>query len=420
MPTIIEMPKLSDTMTTGTVVKWLKNEGDVVKSGDIVALIETDKSTMDLEVFDSGTLLKIIAPAGAVVSCKGPIGVIGAKGEKIDESLLKPALVGAASAPAPGAASMTPSSSSSSINVPKDAPSSSSSRIKASPLAKKVAKEVGVDLDRLSGSGPSGRIVRSDVLSASANGSSIAAGASNWGVSTPGQIAREERVILTNIRQTIARRLLESKTQIPHFYLSIEIDASHLVNLRSSLNETLGKLAKPYKLSLNDFIMKASVEAIRKIPAVNASFEGDAIHQFGDIQLAFAVAIDGGLITPIIRQAQEKNLKSLSDETKVLAAKAKEGKLKPEEYTGGTFTISNLGMYGIDQFNAIINPPQAAILAVGNVLKKPVVNDQDQIVVGHRLTLTLSCDHRVVDGAIGAQFLNELRRLLENPALLLL
>jgi pyruvate dehydrogenase E2 component (dihydrolipoamide acetyltransferase) len=171
---------------------------------------------------------------------------------------------------------------------------------------------------------------------------------------------------------------------------------------------------------LNDFVMKASVEALRKVPAVNASFEGDAIHQFSDVHLAFAVAIDGGLITPIIRQAQNVNLKGISDQTKSLAAKAKEGKLKPEEYMGGTFTISNLGMYGIDQFNAIVNPPQAAILAVGNVVKKPVVNDQDQIVVGHRLILTLSCDHRVVDGAIGAQFLSELRRLLESPAVLLL
>ena len=281
-----------------------------------------------------------------------------------------------------------------------------------------MALEAGIDLHRVAGTGPGGRIVRQDVLAAAAAGP--APTSNNWGLSNPGPIAAEGQLQLTNMRQTIARRLLESKTQIPHFYLSIDVDAGPLVTLRTTLNEAFSKLPKPYKLSLNDFVMKATVDALRKVPAVNASFEGQSIHQFSEIHLAFAVAIDGGLITPTIRSAQNLNLKGLSDATKALAGRAKDNKLKPEEYTGGTFTVSNLGMYGIDQFYAIINPPQAAILAVGNVVKKPVVSAEDQIVVGHRLNLTLSCDHRVVDGAIGAQFLAEMRQCLENPALLLL
>lgn len=425
MANIISMPKLSDTMTTGTVVKWLKNEGDKIEPGDVLALIETDKATMDLEAFESGYLLKIAAPAGASVPCKAAIGVIGAKDEKFDSSLLVATPVGESlvAAPVPSSnvsALLTTSPIPVSTGAPAPTAASSTERVKASPLAKKVAQELGVPLSGLAGSGPGGRVVKKDVLAAGSNGSATAGGGTGWGLHPVGPIAKEERIVLTNMRQTIARRLLESKTQIPHFYLTIEVDAAPMVELRAQLNDGFAKLPKPFKLSLNDFVMKASTEALRRVPAVNASFEGDAIHQFPDVHLAFAVAIEGGLITPIIRAAQNKNLKQISDDTKSLAAKAKDGKLKPEEYMGGTFTISNLGMYGIDQFNAIVNPPQAAILAVGNVVKKPVVNAADQIVVGQRLNLTLSCDHRVVDGAIGAQFLSELRRLIESPALLLL
>jgi pyruvate dehydrogenase E2 component (dihydrolipoamide acetyltransferase) len=218
----------------------------------------------------------------------------------------------------------------------------------------------------------------------------------------------------------IAKRLLESKTQIPHFYLEIEIDAKPLIELRAQLNDALGKLTPPVKLSLNDFVLKATAEAVRRVPAVNASFEGDSIRQFADVQLSFAVAIAEGLITPVIREAQNKSLIQINAEAKALAAKAREGKLKPEEFQGGTFTVSNLGMLGIDRFSAIINPPQAAILAVGNIVKKAVVGPNDAIIVGHRQSITLSCDHRVIDGAVGAAYLKELRELIEKPALLLL
>jgi pyruvate dehydrogenase E2 component (dihydrolipoamide acetyltransferase) len=222
------------------------------------------------------------------------------------------------------------------------------------------------------------------------------------------------------MRSVIAKRLLESKTTIPHFYLEIEVDAKPMMELRAQLNETLGKITPPVKLSLNDLVLKAAAEAVRRVPAVNASFEGDSIRQFPDVQLSFAVAIAEGLITPIIKEAQNKSLIQISGEAKSLAGKAKEGKLKPEEFQGGTFTVSNLGMLGIDSFCAIINPPQAAILAVGNIVKKPVVDANDNIVVGLRQSFTLSCDHRVVDGAVGAAYLKELRELIEKPALLLL
>jgi pyruvate dehydrogenase E2 component (dihydrolipoamide acetyltransferase) len=233
-------------------------------------------------------------------------------------------------------------------------------------------------------------------------------------------VAKEGSTKLTTMRSVIAKRLLESKTTIPHFYLEIEVDAKPMLELRAQLNETLGKLTPPVKLSLNDLVLKAAAEAVRRVPGVNASFEGDSIRQFADVQLSFAVAIAEGLITPIIKEAQNKSLLQISGEAKSLAAKAKDGKLKPEEFQGGTFTVSNLGMLGIDSFCAIINPPQAAILAVGNIVKKPVVDANDNIVVGLRQSFTLSCDHRVVDGAVGAAYLKELRELIEKPALLLL
>jgi pyruvate dehydrogenase E2 component (dihydrolipoamide acetyltransferase) len=291
-------------------------------------------------------------------------------------------------------------------------------RIKASPLAKKIAAEKGVALATLTGSGPGGRIVKQDVLNAPANGR--APSGDGPSIYASGPIAKEGSTKLSTMRSVIAKRLLESKTTIPHFYLEIEVDAKPLLDLRAQLNDSLGKLDPPVKLSLNDFVLKAAAEAVRRVPAVNASFEGDSIRQFADVQLAFAVAIAEGLITPIIREAQNKSLLQISSEAKALAVKAKEGKLKPEEFQGGTFTVSNLGMLGIDRFSAIINPPQAAILAVGNIVKKPVVGANEEIVVGHRQSITLSCDHRVVDGAVGAAYLKELRELIEKPALLLL
>ena len=410
----ILMPLLSPSMTEGTLVKWLKKEGDAVKSGDVLAEVETDKATMDLEAFDSGILRKVLVTEGTKVPVQTRIGIIGTKDEKIDES--------APAAPAPAAPKETSApkeeAKASAAASPAPAPTATSngSRVKASPLAKKVAADMGVALATLTGSGPGGRIVKKDVLSAPAGG----AAGSGSSIYARGPIAKDGSTKLTTMRSVIAKRLLESKTTIPHFYLEIEVDAKPMLELRAQLNETLGKLKTPVKLSLNDFVLKAAAEAVRRVPGVNASFEGDSIRQFPDVQLSFAVAIAEGLITPIIKEAQNKSLIQISGEAKALAAKAKEGKLKPEEFQGGTFTVSNLGMLGIDSFSAIINPPQAAILAVGNIVKKPVVGANDEIVVGHRQSITLSCDHRVVDGAVGAAYLKELRELIEKPALLLL
>jgi len=411
----ILMPLLSPSMTEGTLVKWIKKEGDAVKSGDILAEVETDKATMDLEAFDSGILRKILIAEGTKVPVQSRIGIIGTKDEKIDESAPAAPAAPAEAKAAPAAAKeevKEPAASSAPVST---APSNGS-RVKASPLAKKVAAEMGVALATLTGTGPGGRIVKKDVVSAPAGGS----GGGGSSIYARGPIAKEGSTKLTTMRSVIAKRLLESKTTIPHFYLEIEVDAKPLLDLRAQLNDSLGKLKPPVKLSLNDFVLKAAAEAVRRVPAVNASFEGDSIRQFADVQLSFAVAIAEGLITPIIKEAQNKSLIQISGEAKALAAKAKEGKLKPEEFQGGTFTVSNLGMLGIDSFSAIINPPQAAILAVGNIVKKPVVGANDEIVVGHRQSITLSCDHRVVDGAVGAAYLKELRELIEKPALLLL
>ncbi|MFQ3670576.1 MAG: dihydrolipoamide acetyltransferase family protein [Verrucomicrobiia bacterium] len=416
MPIAIDMPKLSDTMTEGTVVKWHKKVGESVESGDAVAEIETDKATMPLEAFDSGVLLKIVVEEGGTARCGSPLAYLGEKGESVDHLPTSAAPVETESKES-GAPAVAPAVEAVPAKVEPAGMGSKAAlpgRVKASPLARKVAQELGVDLSSLVGTGPGGRIVKKDV---------VAAGASQgggWNVFPTGPVAKEERVGLTNMRKTIARRLLESKTQIPHFYVEYEIDAAPVAALRASLNAGFEQLPKPFKLSLNDFVMKAVAEAIRQAPAINASFEGDAIRQYGAVHLAFGVAIPDGLITPVIRDAQSKNLKQISDEAKALAAKARDGKLVPQEYTGGTFTVSNMGMYGVDRFSAIINPPQAAILAVGNAVKKPVVNERDELVVGHRMALVLSADHRVVDGAVAAQFMQALKGLLENPARLLI
>lgn len=417
----VTMPMLSPSMTEGTLVRWLKKEGDTVKSGDVIAEVETDKATMDLEAFDSGVLRKIFIAEGNRVPVNTRIALITEKDEVVSEDQLKAhaaasatdneEVSSAAAHPSPVPAAPKPGSTPAAA-----APKIETSRVKASPLAKKIASERGINIGRLTGSGPGGRVVKKDVLNFTGSGG----GGSSWSPFAAGPIAEERRSPLSNMRQTIAKRLVESKTQFPHFYLSVEIDAAPMLTLRAQVNKGFASLPQPVKFSVNDFVLKGTAEALRRVPMVNASFEGDAIHQFADVDLSFAVSIPDGLITPIVREAQNKNIKQISEEAKVLAAKAREGKLKPEEFIGGTFTISNLGMLGVDSFSAIINPPQAAILAVGSVVKKPVVNEHDEIVVGQRMNLTLSCDHRVVDGALGATFLSELRTLLENPAILLL
>ena len=424
MADLIDMPKLSDTMSVGTLIKWLKKEGDAVQAGDMLAEIETDKATMELETFFTGTLIKIYADAGSEVAIGAPLCAIGKPGEAAPTPPVAsaappppPAAVPAASvvtAPAPVAAPV-PVPAPPIAAVPSAASPTSTDRLKISPLARKIAADQKIDATHLTGSGPGGRIVKADVLAAAANPLPAVAPKSVTVLRT-GPIQAERTVPATNMRATIAKRLLEAKTQIPHFYLEIEVDADPLLTVRAQLNTALE--AEGVKLSVNDFILKASAEALRRVPGVNASWTGSGIQYHGAAHVSFAVAIEDGLITPVIRDAHLKSVFAISTEVKPLGQRAKQKKLKPEEFTGGTFCVSNLGMMGIPKFSAIINPPNAAILAVGTTVTKAVVKN-GAIVIGQTMTLTLSCDHRVVDGALGAQFLAALKDLLEKPALLL-
>ncbi len=442
------MPKLSDTMTEGTLVSWKKKQGEKVTMGEVIAEVETDKATMEMEAFEDGVLSEIIVQEGQKVAVGEKIALILGEGEAAPSGQ---AATRAASAedkqPVPALekeAAMAGAAIAPSADAPVEAKgdagsSSSGGRVKASPLARKVAAAQGVDLAGLTGSGPGGRIVQKDVLAGTpGNGASDGAAkaapapAPKPAVATapvkatpapaptiaakPGQTTR---IPLTSMRKVIADRLLESKTTIPHFYLRIEVDAGPLAKLRAEINAA-GEKEGGSKVSVNDLILKATAAAIAKNPKVNASFTGDSVTEFSSVHLAVAVAVDDGLITPVIRDAQDKSLSQINLEVKDLATRARSKKLKPDEYQGGTFTVSNLGSYGIDNFDAIINPPQAGILSVGALVRKPVVSAAGEIVVGQRMSLGLSCDHRVIDGAVGAQFMATLRHLLENPVLMLL
>ena len=424
MADLIDMPKLSDTMSVGTLIKWLKKEGDAVQAGDMLAEIETDKATMELETFFTGTLIKIYAEAGSQVAIGAPLCAIGKPGEAAPTPPVASAAPPPPPAPVPAAPVVTapaavappvPVPAPTSAAVPAAASPTSTDRLKISPLARKIAADQKIDPTHLTGSGPGGRIVKADVLAAAANPLPAVAPKAVTVLRT-GPIQAERTVPATNMRATIAKRLLEAKTQIPHFYLEIEVDADPLLTVRAQLNTALETAG--VKLSVNDFILKASAEALRRVPGVNASWTGAGIQYHGAAHVSFAVAIDDGLITPVIRDAHLKSVFAISTEVKPLGQRAKQKKLKPEEFTGGTFCVSNLGMMGIPKFSAIINPPNAAILAVGTTVTKPVVKN-GAIVIGQTMTLTLSCDHRVVDGALGAQFLAALKDLLEKPALLL-
>jgi pyruvate dehydrogenase E2 component (dihydrolipoamide acetyltransferase) len=445
MAQVITMPKLSDTMTVGTLVKWLKKEGDAVKFGDLLAEIETDKATMEFESFADGTILKFYAPAGSQVAIGDPLCAIGAPGEPAPDAPAPAAAPKAdekkAEAPKsqtpPPATTAAPAAPQTEISNPKSqmpppaAPAAAplrapGERLRISPLAKKLAAAKGLDPALIKGSGPHGRIVRADILAAetagtaklgSAGGSQISNSKSQiGGLPAKGLIQEERTVPVSNMRGVIAKRLIESKTTAPHFYLEIEVDAEPLTALRSQLNTGLEK--QGVKLSVNDLILKASAEALRRVPEVNAAWEGTQIRYFGAAHVSFAVALPDGLITPVVRDAHEKSVFQISADAKALGKLAKDKKLKPDQYTGGTFCVSNLGMMGIPKFYPIINTPNAAILGVGTSVQKPVVKN-GQIVVGTTMTLALSCDHRVVDGAVGAQFLGALKQLLESPALLL-
>jgi pyruvate dehydrogenase E2 component (dihydrolipoamide acetyltransferase) len=418
MANIIEMPKLSDTMTVGTLVRWLKREGDAVKAGDMLAEIETDKATMELESFFAGTLLAVFVKAGAQVPLGAALCAIGKPGEKVEAPAPGPAPEAAAPAPSQAPPPAAPEAAPAPARAAA-APAQPAGRVRISPLARKLAADKGIDPAAITGSGPGGRIVRADVLAA-AGGAARGSPAGTAGAATigaKGPVQEERLVPVSNVRGIIAKRLVESKSQIPHFYLEIEIDAEPLLELRTQLNTALER--EGVKLSVNDFVLKASAEALRRVPAVNCSWEGAAIRHHPAAHVSFAVAIDDGLITPVIRDAHLKTIFAISAEAKSLGKRAKEKKLAPAEFTGGTFCVSNLGMMGIESFSAIINPPNAAILAVGTTVRKPVVRGE-QIAIGQRMSLTLSVDHRVVDGAIGAAYLAALRDLLEKPALLLI
>lgn len=417
------MPKGSDTMTEGKVLKWIKQEGDSVASGDAVVEIETDKVDMEVESMGEGTLRKILVKEGDVVPVGQLLAVIGAPDEDIS-ALVDGAKKASAKAPAehgsppaeskkeapPAPAPAKPPAPA----APEAGPVAVGGRILASPLARRIAREKGIDLSRISGSGPGGRIIRQDVDRATAG----APAARAQGMPMPplpapgGPEFRDEP--LTSMRKTIATRLAQSLGPVPHFYLTIEVDMQRAKELRESANN----LDPNLKLTYNDIIIKAATAALRLHPEVNASFMGDKIRSYGRVHIGVAVAVDGGgLITPVIRDCDRKSLQQISRESKELVARARNRKLQPDEYAGATFSVSNLGMMGIDEFSAVINPPEGAILAVGSVVEKPVVTDH-RVEIGHRCRMTLSCDHRVVDGATGAKFLQTLRRILENPVYL--
>lgn len=408
MATKVFMEALSPTMEEGRLVKWLKNEGDAVKGGDILAEVETDKAVMELVARGEGVLRKRLVAEGTSAPVGTLVGVIAAPDEDIS------ALV--ASAGAPAATAAAPAASAAAAQAPSATPAAvpanTGGRTVASPLARRLAADAGVDLRAVAGSGPGGRVIKRDIEAAmSSAAAGPPAGAAVARRASSG--ADYEDVALTQIRKTIARRLAESIGPIPTFYLTAEFDLSRAAEMRSAMAE----LGDEFKVSFNDIVLKATATALAQHPEVNAHWLGDHIRYFNRVHLGMAVATDDGLIVPVIFDANTKRLSEISVESKALAKRARERKLKPEEYTGSTFSVSNLGMMQIEQFTAIINPPECGILAIGAIEDKPVLQDGTWVAKKH-LKLTMSCDHRVIDGAVGARFLVTLRRLIENPLML--
>jgi pyruvate dehydrogenase E2 component (dihydrolipoyllysine-residue acetyltransferase) len=425
MASKVLMEALSPTMEEGRLVEWKKNEGDAVRPGDVLAEVETDKAVMELAARTEGVLLKQLVPAGTTVAVASLVGVIGEAGEDISALLggapaasTTPAPIPAPPSPASTLAPATAAAPSPPAAKPVEPPrlpaspppAAEGGRIKASPLAKKVARERGLDLGGIAGSGPEGRIVLRDLDKAVPT-----AGAAAAAVPAGPAAAAFTDVPLSQIRKTIAKRLVQSIGPVPTFYLTTEVDMARTWEAREALNEA-GKRGggDAVKISFNDIVVKAAALALKQHPMCNAWWQDDRIRYWNEVHLGMAVAVEDGLITPVIRFADRKPLREISVEARDLAARARERKLKPEEYTGGTFSVSNLGMFDIDQFTAIINPPEAGILAVGSIAEKPVVRD-GALVPGRVLRLTMSCDHRVIDGATGAAFLRTLKGMLENP-----
>ena len=418
MAEVIRMPRMSDTMEEGNIIGWLKSEGDQVEAGETLAEVETDKATMELDSYTDGVLLHIAVKEGTV-PIDGIIAIIGQAGEDW-KHLLEGGAQTAAPAPAaaPVAAEVTPA-------TPAVAAPSGDTRVKASPLAKSIARQQGLDISSLIGSGDNGRVVKKDI-EAALQGKTPAPQA----VVQPAPVAPAEPAVVqpipvaestgtfedkrvSQMRKVIAKRLSESKFGAPHFYLNVEINMEKAIQMRQQVNAVA-----EVKISFNDFVIRAAAAALRQHPAINASWLGDAIRYHKQVNIGVAVAIDDGLIVPVIRNADIKTLSQINTEVKTMAGKARDRKLQPEEMQGNTFTTSNLGMFGIESFTAIINPPDACIMAVGAIIEKPIVKD-GTITIGNMMKVTLSCDHRVVDGALGAQFLQTFKAILEDPIRLL-
>lgn len=428
MAKIIGLPKLSPTMEEGTLVEWTKKEGDPVEVDDLLAEVETDKATMEFRSFDKGVLLKILVQPGESLAPDTPVAIIGEAGEDISALLAEveagrakskqaaeapaspadPGGAAAATATATGTAASSTPASSTAGQTPQAAPRADG-RVLASPLVRRMAREEGVDLSVVGGSGPHGRIIKRDLEAFLTSGG--AAAATRDAGPRPGP-----RVVkASQMRKTIARRLTESKQNVPHFYLTVDIDAEPMIAARQQMNALLDG----EKVSFNDIVLKACAIALRNVPECNASWMGDEIHYHQVVDISVAVAVPDGLVTPVVRDADRKGVLAIAREVKELAARARDKKLKPEEMTGGTFSISNLGMFGIEEFAAVINPPEGALLAVGSIRDAVVVRG-GELAAGKRMKVTLSCDHRVVDGAVGARWLQELQRLLESPMAMLL
>ncbi len=417
MASRVVMPKLSDTMEEGKILRWLKQEGDKVETGQTLAEVETDKATVEMEAYTNGTILKLVAAPGDTVAIGALIGIIGAPGEDIS------ALLEQAPPAAPAPAERAPAPRQAPVSRPVAAVSrpagppvvrtsapaahdAGSRALRASPLALRMAAEAGIDLHSLPGSGPQGRVIKRDIEAAITKAS---ASPSSAAPAAPVGDVRE--IELSSMRRTIAKRLVQSKAPVPHFYLTVDVAADRLWDAYRALKDG------NYPVSLNDVIIKACASALKRHPEINASFAGDHVKQYSRVHIGVAVALEDGLITPVIRDADSKPLVDIGTEARELADRARNRRLQPHEYTGATFSISNLGMMGIESFSAIINPPEAAILAVGAIREVPAV-EKGQIVVGRRMKMTLSVDHRVADGAQGARFLATLKGMLENPLLI--
>jgi pyruvate dehydrogenase E2 component (dihydrolipoamide acetyltransferase) len=422
------MPKLSPTMEEGQISRWLKNEGEKFDANETLAEVDTDKATMEMTALTGGTLLKIIKGAGETAALGEPIAIVGSEGEDISALLAEIGSNGKAKGEGQKAEEQKTEDSSQkteekSAEQPKSQPATASNggsngKMIVSPIAARMAAENGIDLKTIRGSGPNGRIIKRDIEAAISGQSAVGGGQQKptyQTIEVQGASAYHEEPT-SKMRQVIAERLTQSTQTIPHFYLTVEMEMDNMLALRKQMNAALGE---EQKVSVNDIVVKAAAMALIKHPFVNASFQDKAIRFYEDADIGVAVAIEDGLITPVVRGANKKGIAQISAEIKEMAGRARAKKLQPEEYTGATFSISNLGMFGIEQFTAIINPPEAAIIAVGAAKEKAVVRD-GQVVVKNIMRVTMSCDHRVVDGATGAKFLQTLTQMLENPAMMLL